>query len=220
MRGTKFVVPLAVLLLAAFAGAQEDPPAGRERQAAECLDQVIQPRFRVIGSVTIGLGVFGNNSRTMMPAPKPKPLSPIKTREIRGHKNKVPPELKAENPEEKALLEKVTALKCRYRLGFLHLGYRLDRKTGRHLDSSEPRLELGEVENNESATLSGKIVEQLRAVKRGTPLELENAGWRVFVRPIKASKMECASCHQGINSGQVMGAMVYLVQSKSPLPLR
>jgi hypothetical protein len=213
MRGTRVFVPLAVLLLSAFAGAQEqtDIPADRERQVAECLDQVIQPRFRVIDPVTRGLGVFGPGGRTSIPAPS-KALTRVRTREIRGHKEEALPKLRAENPEEKALLGKVAELKCSYRLAFLHLGYRLNRLTGDHLDSSKPRLELGELAANETKEVSDKIVAQLRMVKRGAPLELENGGWHVFVRPIKASKAECASCHRGINTGQVMGAMVYLVK--------
>ena len=215
MRIVWLAPPIALFLLAAFAGAQDSSPAGRERQTAELLDQVIQPRFLVIDPAR-GFGVFGTDSRTGADSrtarPTRIPLQSVKMNQIRGHAKKYPGGLQPESAEEKELLAKVSNLKCQYRLGLLHLGYRLDRKTGKHLDSSEPRLELvGEPRSGEPTALRGEIVPHLRQIKRGESLEVENAGWRVFVRPIKSGKSECASCHKGINRGQVMGAMVYLV---------
>ena len=57
----------------------------------------------------------------------------------------------------------------------------------------------------------------LPRVKRGLSVQLSTATERVFLRPIKADKASCLSCHAGAKMGETLGAMVYTVSLNSPL---
>ena len=212
MRRLGYALPLAALLAGSLAGAQEDASSGPERRVTKLLDSVVQPRFQILDPIR-GFGL-------RRVAPMPVAGRPVRTTEIHGHAKLLGGVLKPENDQERAFLTEVKALNCQYVLGFLHLGYRLDRETGRHTGSTKPAFEyVGEVDTSLQEgreVLQAALGEKVRLLKRGNPLELEHAHWQVSVRPVKAVGNQCASCHAGVNAGQVMGAMVYFVKRTTP----
>lgn len=195
--------------LALFVGAlavqgsrsHEESKTNPERETAELLDSLVQPRFQVTNGKDFGMGRIA-------------PL--IKGH---GHMGLIEPESEA----EKRILAQVTALGCEYRLGFVHTGYQLSRYTGKAVRTNTPDFETVWRDNadynahkNESlAPYKERILPMVGQLERGAKIDTQQAEWQVFLRPVKAEKATCASCHAGVKTGQVMGAMVYLVK-KSP----
>ena len=211
MRVSLTMASTLALLLGAMAVVQgsrrsDERKTSPEHQTAELLDSLIQPRFQVTNGKDFGM------SRVI-----PKIAG-------HGHIGMLQPESDA----DKRVLEKVTLLGCDYRLGFVHTGYNLSRRTGKAAVGKIPDFETTwrntadyEAHKNEDLMpYKEHILPLVGRLERGAKINTQQGEWQVFLRPVKAERETCVSCHAGVKPGQVMGAMVYLVQSKSPLPLR
>lgn len=178
----------------------KDAKTNPERQVADLLDSVIQPRFQVTNGKDFGI------SRV---APK-----------IKGHGHMGM--LKPENDKEAKILEQVTASGYEYKLGFVHNGFALSRYSGKAVSAKElPSFDRIWKDNKDfiEKALPGleaaatKVLAKADRLEKGQDVEVESGDWHVFVRPIKAERETCASCHAGVKPSQVMGAMVYLVRA-------
>lgn len=52
---------------------------------------------------------------------------------------------------------------------------------------------------------------QLPALNQGKSVEVANGDWHLFLRPVKATKESCVSCHSGAKVGDTLGVMLYAV---------
>lgn len=169
-----------------------------ERETAELLDSLVQPRFQVTNGKDFGMSRL---------APRIKG---------HGHMGRIEPESEA----EKRILAQVAALGCEYRLGFVHTGYQLSRFTAKSVSAKTPDYEPIWRDNQDYiahkaeslAPYTERILPTVGRLERGAKIDMQQGEWQVFLRPVKAEKETCASCHAGTKTGQVMGAMVYLVK--------
>jgi len=58
--------------------------------------------------------------------------------------------------------------------------------------------------------------EALPSLLKGEPQEKTVDGWLVVMRPVRASKSTCLTCHTGAKLDDTLGVMVYAVQNKVP----
>lgn len=190
-----------VLALSGLAFARVDTKkTNPERQVADLLDSLIQPRFQVTNGKDFGM------SRV------------VPVRQGHGHMGVLQPETEA----EKKILAEVAQSGYEYKLGFVHTGYQLSRYA-RKLPTypTTPTFERiwrdNQDYNDSDASArddAGKAV--LAALEKrpsGKEIETHSGTWAVFARPVLAQKESCASCHANAKVGQPMGAMVYLVRS-------
>lgn len=191
----------AILGLAIFPA--DTKKTNPERQVADLLDSVIQPRFQVTNGKDFGI------SR----------VAPV--RQGHGHMGMLQPETEA----EKKILADVAQSGYEYKLGFVHTGYQLSR-FARKLPtySTTPTFERiwrdGKDHDDTDTTArddAGKaVLTALEKRPNGKEIEAHSGTWAVFARPVLAQKESCASCHANVKVGQPMGAMVYLVRSLKP----
>jgi hypothetical protein len=69
-----------------------------------------------------------------------------------------------------------------------------------------------EERNQWAKEIEALCVKSLAKVKQGKAVERQHKGWLVAVRPVKASKDSCLSCHAGAKRDEPLGAMVYTVR--------
>ena len=192
------VITLVAFGLAIQGSLSDERKTSPERETAELLDTLVQPRFQVTTDSHFGI------SRLV-----PK---------IQGHGHMGM--LQPESDAEKRVLAQVATLGCDYRLGFVHTGYRISRYTGKPVPAKTPDLEMiwrdntdyHAHKNEELALYKERILPSTERLERGAKLDTRQGEWQIFLRPVKAEKETCVSCHAGVKPGQVMGAMAYLVK--------
>lgn len=180
----------------------EDSKTNPERETAELLDSLVQPRFQVTNGKDFGMSRL---------APRIKG---------HGHMGRIEPE----SESEKRILAQVAALGCEYRLGFVHTGYQLSRFTAKPVPTNIPDYEPIWRDNQDYnahkdeslAAYKDRILPKAGQLERGAKIDTQQGEWQVFLRPVKAEKATCTSCHAGVKVSQVMGAMVYLVKRTTP----
>lgn len=174
-----------------------------ERQVADLLDSMIQPRFQVTNGKDFGM------SRV------------VPRMQGHGHMGMLQPETEA----EKKILADVAQSGYEYKLGFVHTGYQLNRYARKQPTvSTTPTFERiwrdNQDYNDPDASVrdaAGKaVLAALEKRPNGKEIEAHSGTWAVFARPVLAQKETCASCHANVKVGQPMGAMVYLVRSLKP----
>jgi hypothetical protein len=179
---------------------------------ANLLHAIIAPRFQTVNNRDFGLFRI---------APK-----------IAGHGHMG--SLEAENAREIPLIAQLNTTPYEFRAGFIHTGYRLDRRTGLALpNESHPSYSpifLYREKESLSSPMQDAIKEQARALEptllktkanfeTGHDVNFKTSdGWDVSVRPISAQNETCVSCHSGLKKGEVMGAMVYLTRLNRDKP--
>lgn len=67
-----------------------------------------------------------------------------------------------------------------------------------------------------SASVQSLCVKALPKLKQGESVDAETGKWLVAMRPIRALKASCISCHAGAHKGDTLGVMVYAI-SKTTL---
>ena len=204
MRFSWTIAGTLALLLGALAvqgsRSSDEAKTSPERETAELLDALVQPRFQVTNGKDFGMSRL---------APRIKG---------HGHMGRIEPESEA----EKRILAQVAALGCEYRLGFVHTGYQLSRFTAKPTPNATPDFEVIWRDNQDYYThktesltpYKERILPKVDQLERGAKIDTQQGDWQVFLRPVKAEKETCASCHAGVKTSQVMGAMVYLVKKQ------
>ena len=192
------LVALVAAVGLAVGHTDSDAKTNPERQVADLLDSVIQPRFQVTNGKDFGISRI---------APK-----------IKGHGHMGI--LKPENDKEAKALEQVAASGYEYKLGFVHNGFALSRYSAKTIPAKDlPSFDRIWKDNNDYKekdlpgleSVGSKVLAKAERLEKGQGIEVESGDWRVFVRPVKAERDTCASCHAGVKPGQTMGAMVYLI---------
>ena len=61
-----------------------------------------------------------------------------------------------------------------------------------------------------------EALSKLPRLKKGDTVDTYAAGWYVALRPVRASKTSCLTCHKGANAGDTLGIMLYAVR---PVPV-
>ena len=203
MRVSLTMAGALALMLGAMAVVQgsrsgDEAKTSPERQTAELLDSLIQPRFQVTNGTNFGMSRI---------APR-----------IQGHGHIGA--IKPENDTDKQALAQVGQLGCDYRLGFIHTGYNLSRFGAKATAQKTPHFTMiwhdvadyNAHKGENLALFSERILPTVGRLEKGAKIDTQQGEWQVFLRPVKAEKETCVSCHAGIKPGQTMGAMVYLVK--------
>ncbi len=175
-------------------------------QVAEALDAYVQPRFEILRDRNFGA------MRIV----------------YREHAGIV--QLKVESPEEKRQIANVNAAHRDYAISLL----RCARVPGREDYTPKPRLHMlyYNQEPVESAmfqhsptpinfdrmngfdqdTIEKKAIKALPVLMTGREQRTHDGEWNVLMRPVRAFKPECLSCHTTEKPGATLGVMVYAVR--------
>ncbi len=185
-------------------------------QVAETLDRYVQPRFEILRDKNFGA------FRIV----------------YRKHAGLV--QLKVDTEEEKTLIANVNVTKRDYAVCLLHCapvpGY-----NGHFSTPETPSLQMlyfnqkpiagspdwPRYPNDEKATeilpewetLSKGAIAALPKLMSGKEQRTETPKWSVLMRPVRATKSECLSCHENAKLGDTLGVMVYAVAKEKRPPL-
>jgi len=175
-------------------------------QVAEALDAYVQPRFEILRDRNFGAFriVF------------------------RKHAGIV--QLKVDSPREQEIIANVNAANRDYVISLLHCAPKPDRG----VYAVTPRLQMLYF-NQQSVTppwdgynstptavtqqtgfdvhpVQDKAVAVLPELMAGREHRTVDASWAVLMRPVRASKQECLTCHTQAKPGATLGVMVYAVR--------
>ena len=189
------------------------------------LNTMFQKRFQKLVEVNFGTG-------RMLPAEKgrihPKPLT-------------WPQEFQPETTEEKTVTERFFAKGMVWRVGILHLRPVPKRPVGsprltagtvellieNRLSLLPPRPEAGEEamkkylvnldqsRKDEVAMMRSGALARMEAASRGEALDWNESGWTFALRPVRAEKDQCLSCHTDAKRGDVLGVLAYMIRQQS-----
>lgn len=180
------------------------------QQVAETLDAIVQPRFQK------NAGRFGVD-RVL----------------LAGHDTAYG--LAAENAGERRKFQQVRAAHRPYVIAFLHCAH----KPGQYVHSKErgdgvthPFVETlaAETATNDGASklcewsdanLDKAVLPEVATLRRGIGVDRDFGNWRVVLRPVRADREACLTCHAGAKRGDTLGVMVYAVDKNTVhLPLK
>ncbi len=175
-------------------------------QVAEALDAYVQPRFEILRDMNFGA------------------LRIV----YREHAGLV--QLKVESPEERRQIANVNAARRDYAISLL----RCVPVPGREGYAQDPKLHMlyfnqQSIENAgyfyhptpisfdrmngfDQDAIEKKAIKALPALMKGREQRAHDGEWNVLMRPVRAFKPECLSCHTTAKPGATLGVMVYAVR--------
>jgi hypothetical protein len=180
-------------------------------QVAEALDAYVQPRFEILRDRSFGA------FRIV----------------YRKHAGLV--QLKVDTPEEKALIADVNAAGRDYAIYLLHCAATPGPYHRPYKYTEQPRLELlyfnreaivdardyldrqeekrvANANRLDQEGVAKKAVAALPKLRRGEEVRVSHGDWDVLMRPTRATKPACVSCHTDAQVGTTLGVMVYAVR--------
>ena len=208
-----------LLLTLALQGSPASPAMQSQRQVADDLDKIVQPRFQDASA-----GKFGMSR--LVPA-------------VNGHQAVgFQGYFRTENPTEAALLARADAANRPYVLAFLHCAHvpgKPDAETpsptftlsspvlprlititvrggtlkSRHYGFSDG-MTIRYVRETEPA-LQSAALRVLPSVMKGRNAQATSDHWTLFLRPVRALHSSCLTCHTTAKYGDTLGVMVYAV---------
>jgi hypothetical protein len=122
-----------------------------------------------------------------------------------------------------ALVKELERRKQELRVGILHLRpvpnpYSKDEAEPFSRPFAQVLLESEETERSaqkqEEALLNEAVLPRVEATLRGKESLLQQQGWSFTIKPIRAEKDACLSCHKDAQKGDVLGALVYMIRAK------
>lgn len=214
------VLPLLLALTlpalqgAPSSGSQETATSETPQQVADTLDSIVQPRFQQ------NAGRFGMDRIF-----------------FDGHDNIYG--LSAMTSAEKRGFRHINAAHRPYVIAFLHCTHRpgQDLGPGERLKKMpvstvaeapvKPSVEtLATATSTDSGNdrlrewgdknLDKVVVPSWPVLKQGIGVDRDFGNWQVVMRPVRASKSSCLSCHAGAKRGDTLGVMIYAVD-KNPI---
>ena len=180
------------------------------QQVADTLDSIVQPRFQK------NAGRFGVD-RVL----------------LAGHDTAHG--LAAENAGERRKFQQVNAAHRPYVIAFLHCAHKPGqyRHSKEHGDGmTDPSVEtlaaetatedgVGKLWDWSDANLDKAVLPEVATLRRGAGVDKDFGNWRVVLRPVRADREACLSCHAGAKRGDTLGVMVYAVDKNTVhLPLK
>lgn len=197
---------LLALTLPGFSGVQAADEgvassAISPQEVADMLDSIVQPRFQK------NAGQFGVDRVV-----------------FHGHDNIYG--LTAVTSGEKRRLRRINAAHRPYVIAFLHCAHKPGKDMVTKETEYEPPIKLT-VQTLATATstdagsqrlmdwgdnnLDKVVVPAWPMLKQGVGVDRDFGNWQVVMRPVRASKSSCLSCHAGASRGDTLGVMVYAV---------
>ena len=176
-------------------------------QVAEALDTYVQPRFAILRDKNFGAVRFV----------------------YRKHAGIV--QLKVDTPEEKACIANVNAANRDYAISLLHCAPKPNKiaypvtpelqllyfnqkplASDWDYDYSPTAVEVAAKNEYDTESVQKKAVAALPKLMAGKELRTSDASWETLMRPVRAFKQECLSCHTDAKPGATLGIMVYSVR--------
>ena len=175
-------------------------------QVAEALDAYVQPRFEILRDKNFGA------MRIV----------------YRQHAGIV--QLKVDTPEEKEWIANVNAANRDYAISLLHCAPKPN--DGNYTVTPKPQLlyfnqtrlsrdwtnyspgakDVAAKNGLDMEAIQKKATTALPKLMAGKELRAKDASWEVLMRPVRAFKQECLSCHTDAKPGATLGVMVYAVR--------
>ena len=140
-------------------------------------------------------------------------------------------QLKVDSPKEKGLIANVNAAHLDYAICLLHCaprpGYSVYHGSPRlqlryfnqqriandwDLDNPEDSKEAANKNRLDMESAWQKSVTALPELMAGREYRTGDANWEILMRPVRASKQECLSCHTNAKPGATLGVMTYFVR--------
>ena len=176
-------------------------------QVADALDAYVQPRFEILRDKNFGAMRIVH----------------------RKHAGIV--QLKVDTDEEKERIANVNAANRDYAISLLHcapkpdhLAYRVTPKLQLlyfnqlqvapdwDYNSASIHPEVEKTEKFDREGIENKAITLLPHLMAGKEHRMEYGSWAVLMRPVRAAKSECLSCHTNAKMGATLGVMVYAVR--------
>ena len=197
---TAALAPALLALTLPALSIRSDTASQTPQQVADTLDSIVQPRFQK------NAGRFGVD-RVL----------------LAGHDTAYG--LAAENAGERRKFQQVRAAHRPYVIAFLHCAH----KPGQYAHSKErsdsmtdPFVETLAAETAtedgvsklwewSDANLDKAVLPEVTTLRQGNGVDKDFGNWRIVLRPVRADKDACLSCHAGAKRGDTLGVMVYAV---------
>ena len=209
-----------------FVKGQEAKHRSSPKTVADLLDKLVQPRFLQ------DAGKFGMDRLVI-----------VGHEDQSDHKDETVYQLEAQNGKEKTLLHAANAAKRDYAIGFLHCAHKPGKflpKSKTNAGSTSESISSGsnfemlvireddqnlygtsddfQAEDWTTPNLDGinrAVKKNLLRLKQGQAVDVNMKRLFLALRPIRASKDACLSCHHGAKRGDTLGIMVYAVSAKT-----
>ena len=204
-----------LLLTLALQGSPAQTPLQSQRQVADDLDKIVQPRFQDASAGKFGL-------TRLVPT-------------VNGHQSVgFEGNFRAETPTEVVLLADADAANRPYVLAFLHCAHvpgkpEVEMPTfpftrpssvspylstitvrGGTFNSRHSGLTAAYVRETQPA-LESAALRLLPAAMKGRYTQTRSGTWTLFLRPVSATRESCVGCHTTARHGDTLGVMVYAV---------
>lgn len=158
---------------------------------------------------------------------------------VEGH-GSIPYDLQASNDREREIVRAVNGSQYEFLVEFLHCPHSPGRLPGTNPASNAMTARVGltliaaksslvtfkpysfskervQFRKSIEEGLEKQAIAEIPRLKQGSAINMSVSGWRVALRPIRASTAVCLNCHTGAKGGDVLGAVLYAVRPPAKL---